>query len=361
MAYQPVSRELAHTQPSRTGVLLIHLGTPSAPEPGAIRRYLRPFLSDPRVVEVPRPIWWLILNLFILPLRPRKLVHPYQSVWSAEGSPLLAIGRRQRAGLAERLGLPVALAMTYGEPSLAQALDELEAQNVRRLLVWPLYPQYSATTTAAAYDGLFRELMRRRWVPEIRTLGQYHDDPGYIEALAASVRAHWAREGRGGHLLISFHSIPRRYLEQGDPYHCQCQKTARLLAAALGLGERDWTISFQSRLGNQPWLMPYTDQVVPQLAREGITRLDVICPGFSADCLETLEEVSLRYGEDFRAAGGQALRYIPALNDSPDHLEALSRLARLALQGLASESSAPEPERIAAVEPRLGCPVRHPR
>lgn len=320
----------AHAAQPRTGVLLVNLGTPDAPTAPAIRRYLREFLSDPRVVELPRPLWWLILNAFILPLRPRRLVHAYRSVWTEQGSPLLAISQRQLAGLRQRLGtdLVVELAMSYGNPGLQAAFDAFERQNVRRVFVLPLYPQYSATTTAAALDGVYRQLQARRWPPELRTLQQYHDEPGYIDALAASVRAHWQARGRGEHLLLSFHGIPQKYLLAGDPYFCHCHKTARLLAAALELRPEQYTVSFQSRLGRQPWLQPYTDEVLPQLAAHGLRRVDALCPGFSADCLETLEEVALRYGEAFVAAGGEALRYIPALNDAPAHLDLLEALIR---------------------------------
>ncbi|MFP5358245.1 MAG: ferrochelatase [Gammaproteobacteria bacterium] len=333
----------AHAAPSRTGVLLVNLGTPDAPSAPAIRRYLREFLSDPRVVEVPRAIWWLILHLFILPLRPRKLVPAYRSVWTEQGSPLLAVSQRQLAGLRQRLGdgLVVELAMSYGNPGLQAAFDAFERQNVRRVFVLPLYPQYSATTTAAALDGVYRQLQARRWPPELRTLQQYHDEPGYIAALAASVQAHWQQQGRGEHLLMSFHSIPQKYLLAGDPYFCHCHKTARLLAGALGLGPEQYSVSFQSRLGRQPWLQPYTDQVLPQLARRGLRRVDVLCPGFAADCLETLEEVAIRYREDFEQAGGEALRYIPALNDAPAHLDLLAALIRHHTQGWTPAPASP--------------------
>lgn len=356
----------AHRQSARTAVLMVNLGTPEAPTAPAIRRYLREFLSDRRVVEVPRLIWMLVLHAFILPLRPRKLVEAYRKVWTPQGSPLLAISREQRAALAARLGdrADVALAMTYGEPSIPGTLAELERRGVRRLLVLPLYPQYSATTTAAVTDALFRVLQGMRWVPELRTITAYHDHPDYIEALAASVEAHWAAQGRGDHLLISFHSIPRRYLEAGDPYYCQCQKTARLLAARLGLGADACSVSFQSRLGRQPWLQPYTDIVVPQLARRGVRQLDLICPGFAADCLETLEEVAIRYGEDFHAAGGAQLRYIPALNAVPGHVAMLASLCDTHLQGWPANPLPADVQaqieqrtaRVAALRPSLDSP-----
>lgn len=320
--------EQAHSAQARTGVLLVNLGTPQAPTASAIRAYLRQFLSDQRVVELPRLLWLPILYGFILPFRPRKLVHAYAKVWGEDGSPLMAISRRQAKAVQKILGEDpaVELAMTYGEPSIDTALSKLESQGVGKVLILPLYPQYSGTTTAATMDALFAALGRRRWLPEIRTINSYHDEPSYIQALAKSVESHWLAAGRGDHLLMSFHSIPRKYLEKGDPYFCQCHKTARLLAERLQLQQRDWSISFQSRLGRQPWLQPYSDLVIPQLARTGQRKLDVICPGFSADCLETLEEVAIRYADDFTAAGGEALRYIPALNDQVDHISCIASL-----------------------------------
>lgn len=334
-----------HRRAARSGILLVNLGTPAAPTAAAIRRYLRQFLSDRRVVEVPRLLWWLLLNALILPFRPRKLVEAYHSVWGSDGSPLMTISRAQQVGLQSRLGaaVDVELAMTYGEPSVAQALDRMSQRGVQRVLVLPLYPQYSATTTAAALDAVYRHQMQQRLPAALRVIREYHDDPGYIEALAESVRAHWAVQGRGDHLLLSFHGIPLRNLERGDPYHCHCHKTGRLLAEALSLPADAWSLSFQSRLGRMPWLQPYTDDRIAALAQGGCRQLDVICPGFSADCLETLEEVSIRYGEQFREAGGTALRYIPALNDAPAHLEALAALTRQHLQGW---PIAPTPEAV---------------
>lgn len=359
--------DAAHRNRPRTGVLLINLGTPAAPTASAIRRYLRQFLSDRRVVELPRALWLPILYGIILPFRPRKLVHAYRSVWTAQGSPLLYHSQQQRAAIERALGeqlqddVPVALAMTYGEPAIGPALDELEHRHVRRLLVLPLYAQYSATTTAAALDAVAAQFRSRRWPPELRTISSYHDDEAYLEALAQSLREHWRCAGPSDHLLISFHSIPRRCLERGDPYYCHCQKTARLLSERLGLAPQHWSLSFQSRLGNQAWLMPYTDEVVPQLAQRGVRRLDVICPGFAADCLETLEEVAIRYREAFLAAGGTEYRYVAALNATPPHIEALTGLIRRHLQGWPSvrgdaDEIAQRRLRVAAAEPRLRSP-----
>jgi ferrochelatase len=321
----------AHRQPAQAGVLLINLGTPDAPTPEAIRRYLREFLSDDRVVDVEPWLWWPILNGIILRTRPKKLAARYAAIWGQDGGPLLAIGRQQAAGLASRLQaqlgrpIPVALAMRYGNPSVQAGLAELEQQGVRRVLVLPLFPQYSASTTASALDAVFDALKLRRWLPELRTINHYHDAPGYIGALADSVHAHWQQAGRGEHLLLSFHGIPRRYFALGDPYYCECQKTGRLLAAALGLAEGDWSLSFQSRFGREEWLKPYTDEQLRQLAQRGIKTLDVIAPGFAADCLETLEEIAEEYHALFAGLGGE-LRYIPALNASQRHLDALTGL-----------------------------------
>ncbi len=346
-----------HATTPRTGVLLVNLGTPEAPTISAIRRYLAQFLADPRVVEIPRLIWLPILYLFVLSLRPKRLTQAYASIWTDEGSPLLAISQRQAEGLCAALKrehgreIPVSLAMTYGVPGIPTALAALESENVRRIVVLPMYPQYSGSTTAAAFDAIFAQMRGRRWVPELRTIGSYHDHPAYIAALENSVRRHWQSQGRGDHLLISFHGIPQRYVELGDPYYCQCQKTARLLAEALALNSEEHSVSFQSRFGRTPWVQPYTDSKIVELAQRGVRQLDSICPGFSADCLETLEEVSIRYGEEFRAAGGDALRYIPALNDHPEHIEALSGILAPLLRDAIPATAAAAGELAAALEP----------
>ncbi len=328
-----------HTAPPRLGVLLTNLGTPDEPTPSAVRRYLAEFLSDPRVIEVPRIIWWPILHGIILRFRPRRSAAAYRKIWSEAGSPLLVNARAQADAVLEALqdALPgrveVALGMRYGEPSIRGALRDLKQAGVTRLLVFPLYPQYSATTTASTFDALSAELQRWRWLPELRFMGSYHDEPGYIESLAASIREHWQAHGRGKRLLFSFHGLPQSYLDKGDPYHCQCHKTARLVAEALQLSSSDWQLGFQSRVGREPWLKPYTDELLTDWAQEGLSAVDVICPGFSADCLETLEEIAMQNAELFRKEGGGDLRYIPALNQRPDHLHFLIGMVLRNLSG----------------------------
>lgn len=331
-----------HGTPSRTGVLLVNLGTPDAPEARALRRYLKEFLSDPRVVEIPQPLWWLILNGLILTVRPKKSAAKYAAIWTPEGSPLLVHSRQQAQLLRGLLGergfdVDVALAMRYGEPSIPAVLAQLQAKRVDRLLVLPLYPQYSATTTATVFDAVQRALARVRNVPELRTIKHFHDHPGYIGALKSSVLAFWQRHGRaqdsGGKLVMSFHGVPRRTLDLGDPYHCECQKTARLLAEALGLGPRDYAVCFQSRFGRAEWLKPYTAPLLAELGRQGMRRVDVICPGFTSDCLETLEEIAMEGRQEFLSAGGGEFRYVPCLNESPGFIAALADLVATHTQG----------------------------
>jgi ferrochelatase len=321
-----------HGSPQYTGVLLVNLGTPDAPTTPAVRRFLKAFLSDPRVVEYPRLLWWLILNGVILRIRPSRSAKAYREVWTDDGSPLMLFSRQLADGVRAQLEhrapgkFKVELAMTYGEPSIPNAIDKLQAEGATRLLVLPLYPQYSGTTTASVFDAVTSKLQTMRWVPESRFINQYHDEPGYIGALAASVRDYWQEHGRGDHLLFSFHGVPRYTLDKGDPYHCLCQKTGRLVAEELELSEDQWTLSFQSRVGRDEWLRPYTDETVVELAGKGVGRLDVACPGFSADCLETLEEIAMQNAEFFEDAGGEALHYIPALNARPDHIDFLATL-----------------------------------
>ncbi len=321
-----------HGSTETLGVLLVNLGTPAAPTPAAVRRYLAEFLSDPRVVETPRWLWWPILHGFVLRVRPARSARNYRKIWTEAGSPLLVHTRAIAAALQARLSgelagsVKVALGMSYGEPSLAAALDELYAANVQRLIVLPLYPQYSGTTTASVFDAVTALLSHRRRLPEFRFVNQYHDLRAYIEAVADSVRDYRSAHGAGERLLFSFHGVPRATLEAGDPYHCQCHKTARLVAEALDLTDAQWQLSFQSRVGWQEWLRPYTDETITALAKEGVGTLDVVCPGFAVDCLETLEEIAMLNADRFTAAGGRQLRYIPALNAGAAHVAMLAGL-----------------------------------
>jgi len=330
-----------HGTPSSTGVLLVNLGTPEAPTSGPVRRFLKEFLSDARVVEYPRLVWWLILNLIILVIRPARSAEAYRKIWMEQGSPLMVYSQAVTSKLRERLAaesgaqINVELAMTYGEPSIRNAIDKLCANGVRRILTIPLYPQYSGTTTAPVFDRVVDALRTYRWLPELRFINNYHDAPAYIEALAASVRESWAENGRGDLLLMSFHGVPKSTLMNGDPYHCQCQKTGRLLAESLGLSDQEWTLSFQSRVGREEWLTPYTDKTVTKLGEQGLSRLDVVCPGFATDCLETLEEIAMQNAEFFIEAGGQSLHYIPALNARDDHVDLLQQLVSRHVAGWA--------------------------
>jgi len=322
----------SHDQPLRAGVLLTNLGTPDAPEPAALRRYLKQFLWDPRVVEFTRPVWWLILNLVILNVRPRRSAEAYRKVWTDQGSPLLAHSRRLVEGVGEELDrrVPrqplVRLAMRYGEPSIASALREMQGAQLHRLLVLPMYPQYSGSTTGSTFDAVSAELQHWRWVPELRFVGGYHDHPLYIDALAGKIRRAWSDNGRGELLLMSFHGVPRRYLLKGDPYHCQCHATARLLAEKLDLRDDQWKVVFQSRFGREPWLQPYCDETLASLPGDGVRSVDVVCPGFAVDCLETLEEIAMQNRELFERSGGEAFQYIPCLNEDPAHRDLVLKL-----------------------------------
>lgn len=338
MGYRGV-QGFSHDQQALTGVLITNLGTPDEPTPAALRRYLKEFLWDPRVVEVPRPLWWCILNGIILNIRPRRSAAAYRKIWTERGAPLLLHTQALAEGLSERLqarlgeGVMVEFAMRYGNPSISCAIERMQQAGVTRLLVLPLYPQYSGATTASTFDAIAEDFRTRRWLPELRMINHYHDFPAYIEALATSVEAHWSNYGRADRLLFSYHGVPRRYLEQGDPYFCECHKTSRLLAERLGLAPDDWMISFQSRFGREEWLKPYTDETLKALPAQGVASVQVLCPGFSADCLETLEEIGQENREYFLAAGGERYEYIPALNAQPAHLDALEALIVRHLQG----------------------------
>ena len=321
------------TTPQTCGVVLVNLGTPTAPNAPALRRYLREFLSDPRVIELPRAVWLPVLYGAILPWRAGRSAAAYRRIWTEQGSPLRflseALGAEVASALgAETSGVAVRLAMRYGEPSVAQVLRELRDAGLQRLIVLPLYPQYSASTTASVFDAVSAELGRWRRIPELRFVADYHARPDWLDAVAATIRASWEKQPRGEKLLFSFHGIPQRYVRNGDPYEAQCRASTAAIAARLALADDAWQICYQSRVGREPWLQPYTDTTIKALAQSGVTRLDVVCPGFAVDCLETLEEIAMQNAELFETAGGKHLHYIPALNDTPAHAAALARLIR---------------------------------
>ncbi|HEC2596031.1 TPA: ferrochelatase [Raoultella ornithinolytica] len=312
---------------TKTGILLANLGTPDAPTPDAVKRYLRQFLSDKRVVDTPRLLWWPFLRGVILPLRAPRVAKLYQSVWMEEGSPLMVYSRRQQQALAARLpDTPVALGMSYGSPALESAVDELLAQDVDHIVVLPLYPQYSCSTVAAVWDELARILAKKRAIPGISFIRDYADDASYIDALAASVRASFAVHGEPDVLLLSYHGIPQRFAHEGDDYPQRCRDTTRELVSALGLSPDRAMMTFQSRFGREPWLTPYTDETLKMLGEKGVKHIQVICPGFAADCLETLEEIAVQNREVFLEAGGQKYEYIPALNADRAHIEMMVNL-----------------------------------
>ena len=347
-------KEPAHThgQAPTTAILLCNLGTPDAPTPAALRRYLAEFLGDHRVVEIPRPIWWLILHGFILRLRPAKSAAKYATIWTPEGSPLKVWTEKQAQRLQDWLQaqghhVTVRYAMRYGNPSMPAQLDALKAEGATRVLVLPAYPQYSGTTTASVFDAVYHWADRVRTIPELRFINRYHDDAGYIGALAQRIRTYWQEHGRPDQLVMSFHGVPERTLHLGDPYHCECHKTARLLAQELGLSQSQYKLTFQSRFGKAKWLEPYTEPTLIQLAQAGVKRVDVVCPGFTSDCLETLEEIAQEAREAFLHAGGQAFHYIPCLNDSAAWIEAMGQLSAQHLAGWPTRQ-APDATALAA-------------
>lgn len=319
---------------TKAALLLINLGTPEAPTVPALRRYLKQFLWDARVVDLPRPLWWLVLNLIVLNTRPKKSAEKYARIWLPEGSPLKVHTERQakllRGYLAQsgQSDIVIEWAMRYGEPSVASVLDRLQAQDCTRILVLPLYPQYSASTTASAMDAVSAWMRRNPQAAHVDTVEGFHSDPRYISALAAGVNAHWMSYGRPQKLVMSFHGLPRTSVERGDPYYGQCLDSARLLAAELGLAEAEYAITFQSRFGPAAWLQPYTRATLEALARNGVRLVDVICPGFVSDCLETLEEIAFECKEAFLAAGGKEFRYIPCLNERHEWIAALAAMIR---------------------------------
>lgn len=339
-----------------TGVLLCNLGSPDEPTPAATRRYLAQFLADPRVVEIPRLFWWPILHGIILNTRPKKSAAKYAQVWmqgEPQGAPLKVYTERQAKLLQGLLGerghrVQVRWAMRYGQPGIAQELDALRANGAQRILVFNAYPQYCAATVASNLDVVSQWMQRQRALPELRFVTRYHDDETYLRALARSVKAHWQREGRGRMLLMSFHGMPERTLHLGDPYHCECLKTARLLAERLGLQPQEWRVSFQSRFGKAKWLEPSTENVLKELGGQKLESLDVVCPGFSADCLETLEEIAMEGKETFQHAGGGQYRYIPCLNDSAEGMRAMGDIAERHLAGWPTQAPTPSADEFAA-------------
>ncbi len=336
--------EYTHGQQARTGILLVNLGTPEAPTARALRPYLKQFLSDPRVVEIPRAVWWLILNGIILNTRPKKSAAKYASIWTSEGSPLKVHTEKQakllKGWLGEKLASPfmVEYAMRYGHPAIPDTLARMKAAGCDRILILPAYPQYAASSTATAFDDVYAWLQKTRNQPALRTVKHYHDHPAYIHALATHVREYWQMHGRPDVLVMSFHGVPRYTLDKGDPYHCECRKTGRLLAGALGLEPGQFRLTFQSRFGRAEWLQPYTDKTLEELGREGVGRVDVVAPGFTADCLETLEELAMEGRASFIGAGGKEFHYIPALNEHPQWIAALGRIALENLGGWVSDS-----------------------
>ncbi|MBM3397700.1 MAG: ferrochelatase [Betaproteobacteria bacterium] len=354
MAFQQ-EPSFQHGQPARTAVLYCNLGTPSAPTAPALRKYLAEFLGDSRVVEIPKPIWWLILHGIILRVRPAKSAAKYASIWTEQGSPLKAFTEQQAQSLGTALNerghhVTVRYAMRYGQPSIPEQLNALKAEGVQRVLIVPAYPQYSGTTTASVFDAVYRWGLKTRLIPEMRFVNRYHDDPRYIAALAQTVRAHWAAHGQAEQLVMSFHGVPERTLQLGDPYHCECMKTGRLLAEALGLRKDQYKLTFQSRFGKAKWLEPYTEPTLVAMAGQGVKKVDVICPGFTSDCLETLEEIQQEAQEAFLHAGGESFSYIPCLNNHAQWIEALADISLDHMQ--AWNLSAPDEAALAASRQR---------
>ena len=326
-------KDFSHGTPNSVGILLVNLGTPDNTKTSSVRRYLRQFLSDPRVIEVPKVIWWFVLNLFILPFRPSKSAEAYKEIWTKEGSPLLLYSeeitkkiQKSFNGRELKNDFHVELAMSYGKPSIENSLNKLRKKNVRRILLLPMYPQYSSTTTGSVFENVTKVLSKQRWIPEFRHINQYHDNKAYIETISDSIKEFWKSNGTSDRLLFSFHGLPKKMLLEGDPYHCQCYKTARLVSEKLELSEDDWFVSFQSRLGPTKWLEPYTDETLKSWGEKKSGVVDVICPGFSVDCLETLEEIAMENAEYYEEAGGKKLRYIPALNSQQKHISFLINL-----------------------------------
>ena len=339
MAYYRAVAQAPAPTPDRIGVLVVNLGTPDSPSYFAVQRYLREFLGDRRVIDTPRVVWLPLLYGVVLPFRPFRTLRNYRKVWMQDGSPLAVYSQRLTAKLGALLGarlggdVRVALAMTYGNPSIAKAVKALAEQNVKRLLVLPLYPQYCSSTTGSVFDRLSAVLQRWRWLPETRFVNDYHVDPGYIEALAASIESHWAEAGERSHLMLSYHGIPAVYVKEGDPYQALADATTRALVARLGLDPSDWSHCYQSRFGSVVWLQPYTEDTLKELVKRGLRKLTIVSPSFAVDCLETLEEVAMEYRDKFLELGGEKLTLVPALNASDRHVEVLAAIVQRQLGG----------------------------
>ncbi|MGZ8224706.1 MAG: ferrochelatase [Methylobacter sp.] len=313
----------------KTGVILANLGSPTAPTNSAVRRFLKEFLWDSRVVNLPRPLWWVILHFFVLPLRPRRSAKAYRKIWDKKGSPLVFLTRQLTERVADKLnaqGITTGYVMRYGEPSLATRLRAFKSEGINNLIVLPLYPQYSSTTTASVYDDMVKELNQWRHLPNLHFISDYHQDSGYINAIADSIERTWQEHGKNELLLMSFHGLPDQLTKWGDPYFHQCHKTAALIAEKLGLDQNQWMIVFQSRFGKAQWLKPYCIDTLQNLPGQGIKRVDIVCPGFAVDCLETLEEIAMENKSVFIKSGGIAYRYISALNDSETHVNVIVSL-----------------------------------
>ena len=331
--FSGLSKDVGHVQRGKVGVLLLNLGTPDEPTASAVRRYLAEFLADTRVVEIPKLVWMLILHGIILRIRPAKSAALYQKVWSAAGSPLMDISLRQTAKLAEKLktdnhDVSVHLAMRYGNPSVASTLQAMHQNGVDNIIVLPLYPQYAAPTTGSAFDAIAAELSKWRYIPSLHFINTYHDNADFINALVSSIKTDFEAHGKPQKLVLSYHGMPERNLHLGDPYYCFCMKTTRLVTEKLGLGKDEFVMTFQSRFGKAKWLQPYTDATMKALPQEGVRDVAIICPAFSADCLETLEEIVGENGHIFTEAGGEKFRYIAALNDNDDHITMMANLVK---------------------------------
>ncbi|MGL6124498.1 MAG: ferrochelatase [Shewanella sp.] len=331
--FSGLTKDIGHGQRGKVGVVLLNLGTPDEPTASAVRRYLAEFLADPRVVEIPKLVWMLILHGIILRVRPAKSAALYQKVWTASGSPLMDISLRQTAKLAEKLkadnhDVSVHLAMRYGNPSVASTLQTMHQNGIDKIVVLPLYPQYAGPTTGSAFDAIAAELCQWRYIPSLHFINTYHDNADFINALANSIKADFATHGKPQKLVLSYHGMPERNLHLGDPYYCFCMKTTRLVTEKLGLGKNEFVMTFQSRFGKAKWLQPYTDATIKALPQEGVRDIAIVCPAFSADCLETLEEIVGENGHIFTEAGGDKFRYIAALNDDDAHITMMANLVK---------------------------------